>query len=162
MNEQIAVIKKTREYLLQMIQDLSTDQLNEIPPGFNNNIIWHIGHLLASQQGVCYLRAGMPLAIHEDYYKRYKSDTRPDGFIDRMEVEKITTLFMDAIDQFEYDYEAGIFSNYKPWTTRYGVSLNTIDDAVQFLLFHEGLHTGSVTALKKFVKRMVSLSHNTL
>ncbi len=50
MNNKIEKIKKTRRFLLNLVSELSTDQLNEIPPDFNNNIIWNMGHLIAAQQ----------------------------------------------------------------------------------------------------------------
>lgn len=63
MNKQIEIIRKTRVKLLEMLSDLSTDQLNKIPAGFNNNIIWNLAHLVAAQQGICYLRAGLPMVL---------------------------------------------------------------------------------------------------
>jgi len=50
MKKEIERLKKTRIFLLDLIKDLTTEQLNEIPKGFNNNIIWNLGHLIASQQ----------------------------------------------------------------------------------------------------------------
>lgn len=149
----IDTIKKTRQSLLQLLTDVTVEQLNEVPPGFNNNIIWNLAHLVAAQQGIGYLRAGLPTRIDESFYLRYKPDTRPEGFIDSAEVEKIKTLLFSTLDQFETDYEAGVFAHYKTWTTRYGAVLTNIDDAVQFLLFHEGLHTGYIMAQKRLVKR---------
>ena len=49
--------------MLGSISSLSPRQLNEIPPGFNNNIIWNLAYLIACQQGVCYFCGGLPLRI---------------------------------------------------------------------------------------------------
>ena len=38
-------IKNTRAFVLELVKDLSTEQLNEIPTGFNSNIIWNIAPL---------------------------------------------------------------------------------------------------------------------
>ena len=45
---------------------------------------------------------------------------------------------------------SGIFLKFKPWDKRYGMKLNSIDDAINFIPFHEG-HIGYIMALKKLV-----------
>lgn len=154
MNIQFEILKNTRKFLLSIIEDLSIEELNEVPAGFNNNIIWNLGHLLASQQGLCYLRAGLPVTIEEKYYDSFKPGTKPDGIIDKEELENIRQLFLSAIDRFEKDYSENVFINYTPWTNRYGVQLINIEQALTFVNFHEGLHIGYVMALKKLVKKM--------
>lgn len=153
MNKAIDTIKKERLFLLKLIEGMRLEQLNEVPQGFNNNIIWNLAHLVASQQGVCYLRAGVKTWIDEAFYLRFKPDTKPAGFMDAHETEEIKALLLSSLDQFEADYNANLFSNYKAWTTRYGAELTNIDEAIQFLLYHEGLHTGYIMALKRLVKR---------
>jgi len=36
-------------------------------------------------------------------------------------------------------------------TTRYGVTLSNIEEAIRFVPFHDGLHTGCIMALKRTV-----------
>lgn len=152
MNTQIERIKKIRLFLISLINDLSVDQLNEIPEGFNNNIVWNIGHLVAAQQGVCYIRAGVPTIVDEKYISPYKPGTKPDHYVDVQEVGIIKELLLSSLNQLETDYQKNFFENYTPWTTRYGVELANIDDTLEFLMYHEGLHSGYITALKKLVK----------
>lgn len=153
MNRQIERIKKIRAFLIDSISDLSVDTLNEIPSGFNNNIIWNLGHLIAAQQGACYIRAGVKPAVDEKYVTLYKSGTKPDQYVTGNEAEIIKELLISSLDLLETDYQNNVFANYPSWVTRYGAELSNIDDALQFLLFHEGLHSGSIIALKKLVKR---------
>lgn len=153
MNAQTERIKKIRAFLIDSVNDLSADQLNEVPPGFNNNIIWNLGHLIAVQQGVCYVRAGVKPVTDEKYVVLYKPGTKPDKYVAGDEVKTIKELLLSSLDLFKTDYQTNMFANYPAWTTRYGVELSNIDDALQFLLFHEGLHSGFVAALKNLVKK---------
>lgn len=153
MNAQIERIKKIRAFLIDSISDLSADQLNEIPAGFNNNIVWNLGHLVAVQQGVCYVRAGVKPMVDEKYVNLYTRGTKPEQPVTGGEAEIIKKLLISSLDLFDADYQNNMFANYPLWTTRYGVELSNIDDALQFLLFHEGLHSGFVTALKNLVKK---------
>ena len=151
MNKAIETIRNPRKLLIKLIEGLSIEQLNKVPQGFNNNIIWNMGHIITAQQGVCYRRCGLDLKIDEDFFQRYKPDTKPEGFIDSIGVEKIRTLLFTTLDNLEVDYNAGIFTNYPTFITRYGIEINSIDSAISFLPFHEGLHIGCMIALKKLV-----------
>ena len=152
MHQQIENAKNTRTFLLTLTEDLSTEQLNQIPEGFNNNIIWNLAHLVAVQQSICYKRSGLQPIVQDKYVTPYLPGTKPEGFINTSEVEIIKTLMLSSLDEFESDYKKGFFTTYTPVVTRYGVALNNIDDAINFLPFHEGFHIGTVLALKKLVK----------
>ena len=151
MIKQIESIRKIRRFLLEFIKDLDIDQLNKIPPVFNNNIIWNIAHLIAGQQGVCYIRAGLKTRVEEDFFNTYKPGTKPVGRMDEEQVENIKGLFFSTLDILEQDYQKALWNSYPAWTTRYGLEVKSIDDAMDFLLVHEGLHLGYVMALKKVV-----------
>jgi hypothetical protein len=151
MTKQIEIIRKTRTFLLEGLNDLSTQQLNKIPEGFNNNIIWNLGHLIAAQQGICYIRAGVAPKVGEDFISRFKSGTKPGDPLTAAEIENLKSLFFSTIDWLEADYNNNVFAGYTPWSTRYGVELTSISDAIDFLPFHEGLHLGAIAGLKKFV-----------
>jgi hypothetical protein len=150
MNQTINNIRTIRRSGVAIIEKLTEDQLNKIPAGFNNNIIWNLGHLVAAQEGVCYKRSGMPTNISDDFFDRYKPGSRPEKHIDAQEIALIKDLLVSSLDTLEADHASGkLVMN--PWTTRYGVDINTIDDGINFLQFHEGLHLGVVSAMSKLL-----------
>lgn len=151
MNRQIDSIRQTRAYLLEQIRGLSTEQLNIIPSGFNNNIIWNLGHMIAAQQGICYARPGIPLVVEDAFFQAYKPGSRPAQFAGPEEVELIKELLFSTLDQLETDLRQDLFVAYTPWTTRHGITLKRIEEVVNFLLYHEGLHAGVITAMKRIV-----------
>ena len=143
--------KKLRQYILENIKDLSNEQLNKVPVGFSNNIIWNLAHLVAVQQAVCYKRAGKDLKIEESYFDLFKPGTKPELIFDDGMIAKIKTMFIDNIDFLQTDYSNNQFKNYTTWTTRAGLEITNIDIAINFMMYHEGLHEGLIGALKKFV-----------
>ena len=151
MKQEFEVIKKPRLMLLSIIETLTTEQLNHIPTGFNNNLIWNMAHLISGQQGICYTRAGVPVVVDDKYYTPYRPDTKPQGFVNAEDVAEVKELLISTIDKLEEDYYAGVLNNYQDMTTRYGVTLSTIEEAIRFLPFHEGLHFGYIWALKRVV-----------
>ena len=159
MEKQFEIIKSTRKFLLSVIADLTIDELNEIPAGFNNNIIWNFAHLIAAQQNVCYVRGGLDLKIDQDLFIAYKPETKPVGYVEKEKVAEIKELILSTIDQLEADYYNNIFSEYNVWTNRYGVTHNTIEDTINFLIFHEGFHVGYIMSLKRLVKSKTAISN---
>lgn len=149
--EAIETIKKTRHFLLDTIKDLSAEQLNKIPQGFSNNIIWHLGHMVAAQQGVCYIRAGITPVLDQSFIDRYKSGTKPETIIPEEEIEQIKGLMFSSLDQLQQDYNRKTFEGYTAWSTRYGNTITCIDEAISFLPFHEGMHIGYIMAFKRLV-----------
>ncbi len=141
--------RKVRQLLLDTVNNLTTEQLNHVPAGFNNNIIWNMGHVIATQQGICYRRAGLPLQIENDFFETFKPGSKPEMFFDSNEIDLIKSLALSTIDDFEKDYIKKQFEQYETWTTRFGAEITSIDVAAEFVFFHEGLHTGYVMAMKK-------------
>ena len=140
--------------MLQNIEALSTEQLNAIPKGHNNNIIWNLGHVIASAQMIFYKRAGLPLTIEEKYITPFLPNSRPDGFIATAEVEYLKLLALSTIEDMETDYNTKDFSHYiksENIERVYGIELLTIDNALDFLLYHEGYHIGKIIAIKQLI-----------
>ncbi|MPR33462.1 DinB family protein [Salmonirosea aquatica] len=155
MKQEIKNIKTVRLSILDQVKNLSNEQLNEIPAGFNNNIIWNLAHLVSAQQGLCYLRSGLEITIDDRYFSPYRPGTKPEKVVEPAEVETIKQLMISTTAQLEADYAAQVFSNYSSFTTRYGVELTTIEEAIRFVLFHEGFHFGYILALKRILTTSV-------
>jgi DinB superfamily len=154
MDKRIEKIKIFRQFLLAQIAGLTAERLNKIPEGYNNNIIWNLAHLICAQQSLCYVRAGQSITVDDKYFSPYRTNTRPDAFIDEQEIETIKKLFISSIDELQADFDKKIFDNYSPSeniSKVYGVELMSIDDALEFLLYHEGFHSGYILSLKHLV-----------
>ncbi len=154
MDQRIDKIKKFRQFLLDQIVESTDEQLNKIPDGFNNNIIWNLTHLICAQQGICYLRGGQQVIVPDKFIAPFFTNTKPERIIDKDEIQEIKSLFIGTIDQLQLDYDKSIFGNYtaSPNIFKvYKIEIKGIDDALEFLLYHEGYHAGSILALKKIV-----------
>jgi hypothetical protein len=146
-------IRKTREHVLDIIKELSLEKLNKIPHGFNNNIIWNVGHLVAGQQTICYIRCGKDISIAEDFFNSFKPGSKPERFIQSDEEDEIKRMLFTSLDILEKDYQQNKFEPYKPWVTRTGIDINNINEAIIYLYHHEGVHTGVISTIKKLVQK---------
>ncbi len=154
MNLRIENIKHFRRFLLSQIAETTTVQLNTVPTGFNNNIIWNLAHLVAVQQTLCYTRSGQPTVIAQEYIAPYMPGTKPDKVVNDEEIAMVKEQMITSIDRMQADYEANVFIAY----TRaerikqvYNIEVTNIDEAIDFILYHEGFHIGCILALKHLV-----------
>ncbi len=144
-------LRATRKNVLKIIRQHELEDLNLIPEGFNNNIIWNVGHIIATQQLLTYGLAGMPTIIHKDYIDKYRKGTKPTGSINNTEFESLKELLLTAIDNTEEDFLAGRFEEFKVYETSFGVTLNNIEEAIAFNNMHEAMHLGNILSMKKLV-----------
>ena len=145
------ILAQSRKNLLGLLAPLNIDQLNQIPSGFKNNLIWNLGHVIVSHQVLCYKFSGLPFTIPEEYVERFKRGTVPDNPVDQQEVDLLKQLAISTVSRFREDYEMGTFKTYQSYQSLYGVKLQSIEDALVFNITHEGLHLGYIMAMKKLI-----------
>jgi len=145
------LLKQTRKNFLEAISGLSIQELNIVPNGFNNNIIWNFGHVIVTQQVLCYKMSGQGLLVDMDLVSKYTKGSRPQGLISEEEFNKLKSLAFPLLEALENDYKSNKFENYTEYTTSYGAVLSNIAKAVEFVTLHEALHYGYVMALKRAI-----------
>ncbi|MFK7978627.1 MAG: DinB family protein [Saprospiraceae bacterium] len=149
MQQQLDILKATRANILKQMEGVSLAQLNEIPDGFNNNLIWNAGHVAVTQQLLCYAMSGLEVKLPKEVIAVYRKGAKPESAITQAEVDQIKVWLTTSIDWLATDLKAGIFETYKEYATSYGFTLTSIADAVSFNNVHEGMHLGYMIALKK-------------
>lgn len=76
MNTSLQVTIACRELLQKFIENHTLEQLNTIPAGFKNNIIWNIGHVVVTQQLLAYKLSGLAMKVSDDMVAKYQKDQR--------------------------------------------------------------------------------------
>ena len=147
------ILKNTRRSFKNIIEKTSLVDLNKTPKGFNNNIIWNIGHIVVTEQLLTYKLSGLLTVVSDDLLNKYRKDTKPEGDVTQEEVDEIKTLLFSTIIRTEADYNKDNFKNFQEYTvSTTGNTLENIEDSLNFVLFHEGMHLGYVLALLRAVK----------
>ena len=142
-----------RKAFIRLIDELSLEQLNEIPTGFNNNIIWNFGHIVVSTQTLSYTRTGIREGVSwVKYVDAYAKGTKPTYFVSQEEVNDLKEIALSSILEIEADYNAGVFKTTTPYeTATYGATLNSIEDVLITSVGHDNLHYGYATAQKRII-----------
>ena len=149
MKEVFTLYRKLRERQLKLLNSFTPEELAIIPAGFKNNILWNLAHCVVSQQNYCYANSDLPTYLTPEFIERYRKGSIPDGHIPTAaEIEELQQLLIRTVDLLETDYQKGIFKQYNHYVTGIEYELNTIEEAIYFNISHEGVHLGSVLALK--------------
>lgn len=151
MDFEFKILKTNRKNIANVVKSLSVEQLNKIPVGFTNNIIWNIAHLVVTQQLLCYKLSGNKLLIPIYLVEKFAKGTYPKNKLSSKEIKEIMTLLNVLPNQLEADYKKNIFSEYKPYTTSTSIILKSIEEAIRFNNYHEGIHFGILLQLLKMV-----------
>mgnify|MGYP006196168097 CR=1 FL=1 len=141
----------SRGIYLKFLENYTLEQLNKIPEGMSNNLIWNIGHIVVSQQGLVYGLSGLPQNISAEMIEKYKNGSRPDGKTAQEEVDEIKKLLLEMISKTKSDFKAGVFKEFNPYQTKTGFHLGSLEEAIEFNNYHEGIHLGIMLQIKKFL-----------
>lgn len=146
----LQLFQQNRKNIIHLLESHSLDQINAIPVGFNNNLIWNAGHALLAQQFLVYHFSGVPVLFPlDDFVPKYGSDTVPDGKASQEDVDQLIGLLKSTSDKMVEDYQNDVFKSYSPYSSEYfGISMNNIEEAIQFNTYHEGFHFGCMSKIK--------------
>lgn len=140
-----------RNVLLKFLENHTLEQLNKIPEGFSNNLIWNIGHIVVVQQMLVYRLSGLPMMVSDAMVAKYMKGTKPEADVTQEEIEEMKSLLFATLEQAKKDFQEGIFKSYNEFTTSTGYTVKNAHDAMEFNNYHEGMHTGIMMQIKKFL-----------
>jgi hypothetical protein len=143
--------KTSRHLYADFFDQYSLEQLNKVPTGFSNNLLWNIGHVIVAQQSLVYRLSGLPMHISDELFNRYKPGTRPTGEAPPAEAEQLRELLLSLVDRTLDDWTHGRFQTFTERQTATGFHLATLQDAFEFNNYHEGLHLGYMMCIRKGV-----------
>ena len=149
MNWTFDICLKNRIVLESFLDNFTLEQLNKIPKGFNNNIIWNIAHTIITQQLLVYNNSQLPMLVSDEMVSKYRKGTKAEHDITQKDVAEIRALLFSTVEKTVEDYNKGLFINYTTYTVSTKSTLTNVEEALEFNNFHEGIHLGYIMALKK-------------
>ncbi len=151
METSFEINKTSRNVLLTFLEKYTLEQLNTIPEGFSNNLIWNIGHIIVVQQMLVYKLSDLPMMISDEMVEKYKKGTKPEHNVNQEEVDEIKVLLFSTLEKTRNDFEKNKFQKYDEFTSMSGFTIRTATEAIVFNNYHEALHTGIMMQIRKFI-----------
>ncbi len=142
-------LSKQRAFIARVVQDLPEADLLTVPAGRKNNIAWNFAHIVTIQQVLTYALSRQPLNLPEHYVANYSRDTSPADWTAPPDMARLFDELAALPAQTAADYDAGHFANFKPITTSTGILIASVEEAIAFNNFHEGVHTGIILSIKR-------------
>ena len=153
MEHAFEITLQNRKKLYQILKETPKEQLLAVPDGFRNNIWWNIAHVLVTEQLLVYKLGGQPMRLDGALVDRYKKGTQPSGAPTDEELQEVAELLLSTVDWMREDYGKGIFNGYNEYTTSANVTLKSVEDAIMFNVYHQGLHLGAIISLLKVLDK---------
>jgi hypothetical protein len=151
MEQAFNLIDLAQKSMIKLHEGLTIQQLNHIPKGFNNNLVWNFAHAVASMQMLCYVRPGLQMRLNESFVNSYKIGTKPETFVTIDEYNSFKELATEGLDKLKEDYQNNYFDAFKPFTTGSGIEMRSFDFVLRYVGFHFGMHQGMSIAIKKML-----------
>jgi hypothetical protein len=149
--ELVKALMTCRGYMTMHTNGLTDEQLTTVPEGLDNNILWHLGHLFHSHCGMTYSNCGLDSPAPESYGPMFKGGSKPADWTEAPSIEEVKTNFSDIMEKIVGDYMAGKFDNFTPKELAPGMTLESIEDALGFVLIHESIHHGNIITMRKLL-----------
>lgn len=147
------IILKNRAILHSFLENVPQEDLHRIPKGFRNTIWWNIAHVVVTPQLLVYGLSGLDYTIEEELINKYRKGTVPLENPSAEEMEKISGYLFSTVESMKTDYMQQKFNGFKEYMTTPKVALKSVEDAISFCVFHEGLHLGAINALRKALEK---------
>jgi hypothetical protein len=124
------------------------DQLNTIPEGYSNNLIWNIAHIIVLQQMLVYKLSGLPMMISDEMVEEYKKAMNCQKILPQSEVQKSTITY--ETKQIKSDFRIK-FSLLSRTPTSAGIVLKSAFRCDCKFNFHRDAHWRYNEYFKKFI-----------
>ncbi|ALS22965.1 DinB family protein [Paenibacillus naphthalenovorans] len=139
-------IELHRSRTLELVTGLSESQADIIPEGFNNNIRWHLGHILTTQERFAYRLIGEPLGLPEELMNMFLNGTKPaDWQTAPPELPSLIKLLQEQPGQIRQRLQGRL----EQQITVPFKDFKRHDEALLFGTCHEAMHAGYIMALKR-------------
>jgi len=153
MKTNLKLLKASISNISDLVKGLSNEQLNEIPEGYSNNLIWNVAHLVVTQKQLIYGLSNNDLNLDDTFLSTYRKGGKPIEIVGEEECKSIVLLFDYLYDELEEDLERLDFSKFKVYPTSYNFEITNIDEALIFNNLHFGLHFAFLLKLKKSIAK---------
>ncbi|WP_042454429.1 DinB family protein [Neobacillus dielmonensis] len=138
----------TRNYLLKTINGLDEAIADVQPEGFNNNIHWHIGHILTTAEQFMFGFPKKSTQLPERYLELFGTGTKPADW--KEDVPTVGELTAQLQDQLKRMKAIPAESFNEQLKTPF-LGQETFGELISFALFHETMHLGQIQAMKRVV-----------
>ncbi|MDX5321920.1 MAG: DinB family protein [Bacteroidota bacterium] len=144
-----SALEKTRENSITVLDSMSIEAVNALIPGFNNTAAWNFCHPILTTSLLTYGICGLETGFNPRQMVRFRKGSAGANAVSVEELAEFKAMSSSFLTKLKNDYTSGLFQDYKPYETSYGIKLNSIEEALHFVGVHEALHLGYMMAIRR-------------
>lgn len=139
------IIDSIRQKAIRLIKETPLETLNQVPAGFNNNIIWNFGHLVVSAYGLVFKVTQADPGFVIPLLDTYKKGSRPAAPATQQEIDELIALSDTFTLAVKEALDANRFEEISTYTTdTFGIPVTTIEEMLITVAAHDTLHWQSM------------------
>jgi hypothetical protein len=144
-------LRFVRGQTLKQINGMSEEETCTVPRGFNNNILWNLGHILLVHEKFSFALTNEKMELPKHIAEMFAPGTKPENWGTQVpRLDEIVHLLSKQIDRIEQILEHRLEDNLEqPFVTSAGLELSSVKESLSFCLYHEGMHFATLKALKQ-------------
>src|ERR1041385_2332906 len=142
-----------RNLLLDRTKDLTLDQYNRIPLGFNNNSIWDMGHSLVVSEDLLYENSPYQRPVHELVKSRFEKGSVPDEIVGEDDILFIRHSLQQTAQYYKICTGMDKPGNKTASVNNSGLTVVS-NEVMRFLIFHEDMHYRRIAQLMEIVGKV--------
>jgi len=145
-------LESYRSEVLAIVENITEEEANIVPDGFNNNIRWNLGHIYLDQYLWIQAVTKEKNSVIEQFNTWFGFGTSPSDFTaETPSLEKIISLLKHQPAHIKETY--GDRLDVELTSTEMG--MHTIEQVLVRTIFHEGMHLQAILDIKKFINRSI-------
>ncbi|MBY0122757.1 DinB family protein [Bacillus sp. S/N-304-OC-R1] len=142
-------LESYRNGVLGSVKDVTEEEAEIIPKGFNNNIRWNLGHIFLDQYLWIQAITKEKTPVPDHYNTWFGFGTSPANFTaETPSLEELRDALKNQPSQIKEAYGQQLEVEYHP--TEMG--MQTIEQVLIRTIFHEGMHLQTILDIKKLIK----------
>jgi uncharacterized damage-inducible protein DinB len=157
MNEQMVFQQMDfiRMRTLAFLDATTEEQADQMPEGFRNSIRWNLGHILLSQENLLYSfageneRKGIPAHYNELFGFNTSPSTWEENGLTPPSLKELRDLLEDQPNRVKKVFASRLDEQGEKPFDLGTVSFTTLGEVLSFANWHEGLHQGTITSIKR-------------
>ncbi|GED17305.1 DinB family protein [Aneurinibacillus migulanus] len=147
-----------RSRLLSALENVTEEAASQKPEGFNNNIHWHAGHILLVTEKFFFKAPTGASELPELYDEYFANGTKPEDWKSMPpSLQEIIELLTNQEKRIK---ETGITNLDReldsPLNFKSGLKMGTTGELANMAIYHEGVHTGYIYAMKRLVTKQTT------
>lgn len=143
-------INLVRQATLKILESVTEEEADEQPEGFKNTIRWNLGHIYVVQNSLLVKFGGKTIETPSRYIELFAPGTKPADW--QGEVPSLDEL-KQVLKEQPVQLKELLNGQLEDEAAQAFLSLPTVGEILNFTLYHEGVHTGTVKALKEKVAK---------